>query len=460
MTHHGHGAHRRHGHAIVIGAGIAGLLAARALSETFQQVDILERDRLPSTCKPRPGVPQGRHAHALQARGLQLFEEFFPGLQDELSKAGAPLVDFCAHARLQLPGGAPPPATSGIFIQPVSRPFLEKAVRDRVARIPGVRIRDQIAVMGLLQDPADRRVTGVRLKHRSPQHRPDEYLRADLVIDASGRGSHLPDWLAALGLPRPAETIVDANVAYVTRHFAADPDHPGDWLALFETPRAPDFPRGCFALRTEGNQLIVTLQGAAGDHPPKDEQGFQTFLESLAHATVNTIAQMVPLSAPYRYAHTANRRRHLKSVRPWPDGLIALGDAACVFNPVYAQGMTVAALQTLALRDLLECHELHGIASAFQRRSAHITRWPWLMATLSDLGWTADASTSLLLRAAQWYLGRWYALIPHHPDMFQDFARVVNMLCGPGVLARPRHLWRIIGPGPMTKSLGAVRPIM
>ncbi|MGW1411569.1 FAD-dependent oxidoreductase [Streptomyces sp. NPDC002403] len=460
MTHHGRTpttAHPQRGHAIVIGAGIAGLLAARALSDTFQQVDILERDRLPSTSAHRNGVPQDRHAHALQARGLQLFEEFFPGLQDELSTAGAPLVDFCAHARLQLPGGAPPPVTSGILIQPVSRPFLEKAVRDRVARIPGVRIQDRVTVTGLVQERTNRRVTGVRVAHRSPQPRPEEDLAADLVVDASGRNSRLPDWLVALGLPRPAETIVDADVAYVTRHFEASPHTPGGWLALFETPRAPDVPRGCFALRTEGNRLIVTLQGAAGDHPPKGEQGFHTFLKSLTPATVNAIAPLVPRSAPYRYARTANRRRHLDNIKPWPDGLIALGDATCVFNPVYAQGMTVAALESLALRDLLARHidhELRGFAAEFQRRTAHITRWPWLMATLSDRGWQTETPSSPLLRAGQWYLSKWYALITHHPRMFQDFARVANMLSGPAVLARPRHLLRIIGSGQAPERRG------
>ncbi|MFD5426773.1 FAD-dependent oxidoreductase [Streptomyces sp. NPDC127084] len=441
--------HHRSGreHAVVIGAGIAGLLCARVLSDVFAHVTIIERDRLAPEPRPRKGVPQGRHAHALQARGLQAFEQLLPGTRDALTAAGAPLADFCRAGRLRLPYGSPPPLDSGIHIQMVSRPLLETIIRAQVLRIAGVYIREGWTVTGLTLSDDRRRTTGVRLHQRPQADRSTgtETLPADLVADTSGRGSHLPEWLLDLGLPQVAESIVDARVGYASRTYRAAPATPADWLALFELPQAPYVSRGAFALRTEGDRLLVSLQGAGGDHPPGDEPGFDAFAKSLSSGLYDIMRASEPLTPVVRYARTANQRRHYHGFPSWPDGLIVLGDAACAFNPVYAQGMTVAALEAVALRDLLTdraAEPLDGLSTGFQQRVAHITRWPWLIATLPDRAWQ-DTRAPLPVRLGLWYLDQWHKNIPTEPDMFQDIARVTNMTSSPILLFHPRNLTRI-----------------
>ncbi|MEW2581257.1 FAD-dependent monooxygenase [Streptomyces syringium] len=443
---------------MVIGAGIAGLLAARVLSETFQQVTVIERDLLPADPQIRKGVPQGRHAHALQARGAEVFEELFPGLRHELTEAGAPPVDCCAQARLQLPSGHPAPVASGILLQPCSRPLLETTVRHRVARLPGVRIQDARTVTALIADMSRRRVTGVNVTRRAAETagRSTTTLTADLVVDASGRSSHLTDWLTALGMPRPAESMVDARVGYASRTYRTRPGDraTAEWLVLLNPPQAPDTPRGCFALHIEDDQLLVTLQGAGGDHPPTAQDAFTAFTSSLGHNLADLLSPLKPVSAIHAYRHTANRRRHCHRLRRWPDGLIALGDAVCVFNPVYAQGMAVAALEASALRTMLARYtggDLRGFARRYQRRLARITAWPWLLATLGDTGWQAGAP-SPITRAAQWYFTQWIRRLPQHQDMHVDFIRMTNMLVSPAVLVHPRHLARILLPSPRKQA--------
>ncbi|MFI1583869.1 FAD-dependent oxidoreductase [Embleya sp. NPDC020630] len=432
-------------HAVVIGAGIAGLLCAHVLGDAFTHVTIIERDRLTPEPRPRKGVPQGRHAHALQARGHQALERLLPGIGDELAAAGAPSADFCLDGHLHLPYGSPPPLRSDIHIRMVSRPLLETLIRARVLSVPRVHIRDGCAATGLTLSNDRRRITGVRLRPSTAgRASATETLRADLVADATGRGSHLPGWLTDLGLPGVRESTVDARVGYASRTYRAAPALRGDWLALFELPHAPLFSRGAFALRTEGGRLVVSLQGAAGDHPPGDEGGFEAFARSLAGGLYETMRRSEPVTPVVRYAHTANRRRHLHRLAPWPDGLIALGDAVCAFNPIYAQGMTVAALEALVLRDMLTTRggRLDGMAAEFQRRSARVVSRPWTLATLSDRAWQ-DQRPPVLVRLGVWYLEQWYKRVPTDPRMFYDIARVTNMTGNPLLLIHPRHVTHI-----------------
>jgi 2-polyprenyl-6-methoxyphenol hydroxylase-like FAD-dependent oxidoreductase len=404
------------GHALVIGAGICGLAMARALSETFSQVTIVERDHLPADPRPRPGVPQGRHGHALAARGRQVLEVLFPGISQELRAEGAPTVDFCRQARHHWPAGVPTPISSEVLIQPVSRPLLETVLRRRVGAIPGVRIMEGCTVTGLQTDT--RGITGVHLTRQTD--------------GPTGRNAG-----------RTATTI-SACVGYASRAYHTDPGTAPDWRALFEIPHAPELTRSCFALHIEGHRLLVSLQGTAGDHPPTDEDGFELFMKSLNCDLAAFVATLRPASKVYRYGRSTGRRRLYHRLKFWPDGLIALDDAACTFNPLYAQGMTVAGLEALALSELLNRStrtDLRGFSTAFQRRVGRITSWPWTLSALADRAWT---ETTPLVRTAHWYLSTCQDLAIDDTPMFHDLARVTNMLAGPTALARPRHLVQIL----------------
>ncbi|MCX5205769.1 FAD-dependent monooxygenase [Streptomyces sp. NBC_00237] len=434
------------GHAVVIGAGIAGLLAARVLADAFTHVTVIERDRLDPVPAPRKGVPQGRYPHAMQARGLEALEQLLPGLRHELTAAGAPPIDFCHDSRVYFPHGAPQPMASDIRIQPVSRPLLETAMRGRTLRLPGIHLRDGCTVTAITAHEDRGTVTGVTLLHRRRglSTGTTESIPAELIVDASGRGSHLPDWLTALGWPRVTETIVDPRTGYAARGYRLTDQTAPVWRALFELPQPPHTPRGAAVLRVENDRLLVALQGAAGDHPPTDENGFHTFMKTLSCELYETVQRLEPDTTVLRYARTANCRRHYHRLSPWPDGLIVLGDAACVFNPVYAQGMTVAALEALALRDLLAQHPYPptDLGRRFQRRLARITAWPWLLATLPDRAWQSHRPPPYS-RAAVRYLDACQRLAPEDPRMFHDIARVTSSLSSPLLLIHPRHLIRV-----------------
>ncbi|WP_237106285.1 FAD-dependent monooxygenase [Nonomuraea sp. MG754425] len=422
--------------AVVVGAGIAGLAAARALSGAFSEVTIVERDLLPDVPRPRSGVPQGRHGHALAAQGLRVLGELFPGLGDDLHAAGAPAIDFCVQAEHHWPDGVPSATPSEVVIQPVSRPLLEDVLRRRVMALPGVRVVAGHTATGLLGDA--RRVTGVRLGRRGGGA---TTLRASLVAEAAGRSSKLPAWLAGLGVPPPPESAVDAGVGYATRGYLLESGDAPPWRALFEIPHAPVVARGCFALRVEDDRLLVTLQGAAGDHPPADPDGFERFMKSLRSDIAAVVAPLRPEPGVHRYGRSAALRRHYHRLRRWPEGLIVLGDAACTFNPLYAQGMTVAALEARALAELLgTAPGPGGLSREFQRRAGRITRWPWTMSALADRAWTDSGP---LVAATHRYLSACQDLAVGDPAMFRDLARVTNMLTGPAPLLRPRHLARL-----------------
>ena len=219
--------------AVVIGASMAGLLAARVLADSYGQVTVIDRDELPETPTHRRGVPHGRHIHALAARGQQVLEELFPGLTAELVADGAPAGDMLTDARFYLSGHRLRQAHTGLMLLCASRPFLEGHVRARVRALPNVRFLDRCDVVGLATTPDGRRVTGVRVLRRADGSA-EELLGADLVVDASGRGSRTPAWLERARLP-PAGAGAGADRAGL-RH----PDLPA---ATRRPRRGPGRPR-------------------------------------------------------------------------------------------------------------------------------------------------------------------------------------------------------------------------
>ena len=193
---------RTENHAVVLGGGIAGLLAARVLADAYHEVTVVDRDGFARGSAPRPGAPQGRHIHALLARGQQVLEELFPGLTAELEACGAPVGDVLGDARLLFGGHRLARAATGLLALSASRPLLEDRVRARVRALPGVRFAPPGDVVGLRPSPDRRRVTGVRLLRRADGSA-EEALAAALVVDATGRDSRAPAWLEALGFARP-----------------------------------------------------------------------------------------------------------------------------------------------------------------------------------------------------------------------------------------------------------------
>jgi 2-polyprenyl-6-methoxyphenol hydroxylase-like FAD-dependent oxidoreductase len=430
--------------AVVIGGSMAGLLAARVLAESHAEVTVIDRDRLPTSPEHRRGVPQAHHAHALLARGQQTLEELFPGLTAALAARGAPTGDMLADARLHFSGYRLRQAKSGVMLVSASRILLEDEVRRRVRALSGVTFAPPSQVVGLTTDRGGERITGVRLLRRTDGSAA-EVREADLVVDASGRGSRAPEWLEALGHARPEEDRVCMDLYYTSLRYRLAPDALGGDLACVQAA-TPANPRTGALARLEGNQWLLTLAGILGDRPPADADGFLAFARSLSFPDIyEAIRDGEPFGEPATFRFRESVRRHYERLT-LPDGFLPFGDSLCSFNPIYGQGMAVAALQALALK-----RHMQAAGAPPTRRIlgdfARVVDAPWEMARGADLALPAvPGHRSWSQRLLGSYIARLHAAAAHDARLGIAFVRVCGMLDAPGALLRPsvalRALWR------------------
>lgn len=437
------------GHAVVVGGGMAGLVTARVLTHHFARVTLIERDALPDSAQHRKGVPQGRMLHVLLPRGREIVERLFPGYSRDLEAAGAVPLQVPADGLLLGPAGWLDRRARGWPLLSASRPLFEGIVRRRLQDVPSVTILDRHDVTSLLTSPEGRGVIGVKL-------RPLEnagtimQLEADLVVDASGRGSRAPQWLAEAGYPTPTATHVDPNVAYACRVYRIPEGFRADWKLVMLTSAPPSRPCAGYLFPIEDHQWMVGLIGAAGEHPPTDEDGFAAFARGLRHPVIaEALAAAEPLTPIRSYRGTANRVWHYERLRRWPERFIVLGDAVCALNPLYAQGMSTAALaaQTLdaCLRDHRRRHpvgDLDGLAQRCQRRLAQANADPWLLSTREDLRYptTTGMLVSPMIRLIHRHLDRVVAAATHDPTIAERFLQVAGLMTRSTSLFTPRVL--------------------
>ena len=433
-------------HAIVVGAGIAGLLAARALSDHFSQVTVLDRDELPSAAVPRAGVPQGYHLHALLPRGLQVIEAFFPGISADMQNAGAIPMDTGADIAWLTPQGWGVQTDTGLIGISSTRNLLEYTIRQRVEAIANVRILQSTEATGLLRAPTGE-ITGVLTRERAYAVELDETRTADLVVIASGRQNAIQEWFTEVGLQLPQTTVIDAHIGYASRFYRRRADATVDWKALILQSAPPHAIRGGIMFPMEGDRWLVTLSGGDGDHPPTDEAGFLEFARSLRTPDLyHVIRDAEPVSPIRGFRSTANRRQHFEFIKDWPNGLLVLGDAACAFNPIYGQGMTTASLEAgLLSRLLIEVADPRRMGRTFQREVARILHSPWTLATSSDLRFSSvtGARAGFVTRFMHAYIDRVLRLSTVDPWARRRFLEVQGMMRELSAVLRPDMLWRI-----------------
>ena len=372
--------------AVVIGAGMAGLTAAGALSDRFDQVVVLERDILPSEPAHRAGTPQARHVHALLLSGQRALSELFPGFEQDLARAGAVPIRAGLDVRVERPGYDPfPQRDLGWFGYAVSRPTIERAVRRRVESRGNTKLYQRCRVQEVLATPDGDEVTGVRYENGDGKV---ETIAADLVVDASGRGDLTLALLQSIGRPLPEETAIGIDLFYATCVFAIPNDASTDWKGVMTFGQAPQNSRGGLMLPLEGNRWMATIGGRHGDGPPGDVEGFLTYAKALRTPTIyNAIRRAERLDGVARYGFPQSVRRHFERLEVFPRGLLPIGDAICRFNPVYGQGMSVAALEACLLRRLLErqggdSNPIAALAPAFFAEVQTLIETPWSVATL------------------------------------------------------------------------------
>jgi 2-polyprenyl-6-methoxyphenol hydroxylase-like FAD-dependent oxidoreductase len=429
--------------AVVVGAGIGGLLAARVLSESFASVTVVDRDRLPDLDAGRRGVPQSHHPHGLLARGREILDGLFPGLTGDLLALGAVPVDMQNDLRWYTDGWLLRQAPSDLRGVSVSRPALERYLRSRVTALPGVVLRAASEVTGLLADHTRSRVTGVRML--APPGGPVD-LPADLVVDATGRGNRGATWLTELGYQPAPQVEVETNMVYASRDYRRRPSD-SDMAGIVVGPTIA-VPRGGVALAAEGDRWMVTLYGMGADAPPADHEAYTDFANRLPVPELHRLIRAVePVGDVRRMRIPAGIRRRYERLDRFPDGLIVFGDALCQFNPTYAQGMTVAASEAVVLRECLR-HGDRGLARRFFRRAARIVDVAWDMSANADLRFpSVRGKRPARVRSVNAYVARVQAAAAVDPVVGYAFLSVANLAAPPRTLFSPGVLGRVLRTG-------------
>ncbi|MDI1475026.1 hypothetical protein QHF84_00410 [Polyangium sp. y55x31] len=428
--------------AIVLGASMGGICAARALAKHFDEVVVLDRDEIPETPDDRRGVPQARHYHTMLGLGQRTLEGWFPGLGDALLADGAVRVN---HGRdgYAFVGGAPRIRCESSFDVPTcSRTLLEHHVRRRIASMPGVSIRPRTTAVGLSKQGG--RITGVKVEG-------DALLEADLIVDATGRASRAVRWLPELGFETPEAEEVTVHVGYASRVVRRVENERRDFRLAMVGTDPPQ--RLGVASPMEGSRWIVTLVGYHGDHPPADEQGFFDFARSLPSPVVaDVLAESEPLSDIVAHRMPSSQWRRVDRMKQIPDGFLLFGDSICSLNPVYGQGMTSAVLQS----DALEA-TLGGVSGtdaafvqAFYRRAAKPIAMLWQMATGGDLtlpqtkGPKGASGSNFATRLLSAYMRRVMGAGQVSEMVASRTLEITHLLRSPAGLVSPGMVWEVL----------------
>ncbi len=430
-------------HVVVIGASMSGLLAARALESVFSRVTIIEKDNLHRGGAPRRSVPQGQHAHGLLACGRDVMESLFCGVSDELVEKGALEVDYLRDM-MWVSDGQPirsgPSAIGGLLF---SRPSLEEHIRSRLLKSKNVKLIAGASVTGLLRSADNKCVTGVTYE---PVNGSASEISADLVIDASGRGSHSPAWLREMGYEAPREEKVSVGVTYTTCTFRRNASDLGGKLGVVVAASPPDWRCGAM-LAQEGDRWITSIGGYFGDRAPADHDGYRAFARTLPVPQIaEIIAAAEPLTPFATYSFVASLRRHYEELTSFPEGYLVLGDALCSFNPIYGQGMTVASLEARVLGTLLRQRRA-GIARRFFKVAKSLIDVPWDIVVGNDLQHPrATSAQTMRLRLMNWYLGQLKQRLPSDLELSRAFLGVSNMKEPPSRLFHPQIVGRLFRP--------------
>ncbi|MDT5355229.1 MAG: hypothetical protein QOJ56_3761 [Mycobacterium sp.] len=434
--------------AVVLGASMGGLLAARVLADFFDTVTVVERDVLPDGPAVRRGVPQGRHVHVLLARGAQILDELFPGFLSELVADGAPLWDGGELSQLHLSFGGHELLRSGriakqpkaVAVHMPSRPFLECHVRRRLEAMSNVTILGGHDAAELTSTVGRNRVTGVRVVNRDSGA--ERELMADLVMDARGRGAQTPAFLESLGYGRPVEDHIVMHTTYVSQLLRIPPGTLKEMLV--DIGPAPGRPTGMFLSGYENDTWMFTVFGMVGQEPPRDLAGMLSFAQEYCPAhLIAAVRAAEPIGEVAHHRMPSSQWRRYDKMPRFPDGLLVCGDAICSFNPIYGQGMTVAALDAAALRDCLRRGGT-DLPRRYFRASAKAIGVAWQMAAGSDLAFPEVAgrrsrSMRVTSRLVDWAL----TACESDPVVAVRFFKVNGLIDPPIRLLHPAFVYRV-----------------
>lgn len=428
---------------LIIGGSMAGMLAATVLARHSGEVLIVEKDRALDHRQPRAGVPQGRQVHTLLAGGMDDLEYFFPTLRGELLAAGAVPVDFCRDLMFMHYGVWKRRGASDLLGTIQTRPLLEQLVRSQVARLPNVRFIAGTRVRSPLLSPDGKRIAGAACVTAGREW----CQQADLLVDATGRGSMLPAWLVAQGFSSVQEERVPLDLQYAGRLFRP-PAGAFDWRALLVYPKAPREYCCGMIFPVEEGRWLVGLAGYHGHAAGPGDDGFLQFARTLPTPLLHQALQHAqPLSPICRYRFRYQYRRRYEQAARLPDGLLVLGDALCSLDPLFGQGMTVIARQARQLEHglahLSGPEDLHPVQAAIAR----VLALPWLLTGIEaqryPQSWPLSGAVPPQRRLLQWYAARIFALSECDADAHRAFLSLMHLRAGLGSVVQPWLLRRV-----------------
>jgi len=427
--------------AIVVGGSMAGLTAARVLADTFTEVIVLERDALPDKAVARAGAPQTSHPHALLEAGRATLEDLFPGFGEGVLAEGGLLIDSGRDMEYYDSGGFIADTRARLPTYCASRPLFEQVVRRQVRQLETVELGGGRQFIDYLVTEDSTRVTGVRYREGDTERT----LTADLVVDATGRTSKTPTWLDANGYESPPTDEITVDVTYGTILVERPPD---DRRVFFVPPSAPR-PRGAAFIPIEGDRWQVIVQGVHGETPPSDPDDFIEFVESLP---VKELGHLVRTNAWVSddvevYPFPASLRCRYEQLDQFPERLVVTGDAIASFNPIYGQGMSVAALDAVQLHHALAAGGLDNISRRFFDRIETVVDAVWGIAAGADFEFDATTGpkppgTDVFNR----YTGRLLRQAHSDPTLSEAFLRVLRLEQSPTSLLAPGIAWRVLRP--------------
>lgn len=429
--------------AVVVGGSIAGKLAARVLSEFFNEVILIEKDTKNDHVTYRKGVPQGIQGHVLLKSGEEIIEELFPGIFEELSRNGARKTDFAGDLLWTHHGTQKIRFDSNLFISQQSRPLLEWQIQQRLEEIPHINFRFGCRAQNLII--INDEINGVVIED---QEESVTELLADLVIDASGVTALHNQWLSNSGYGIPAKSEIKVDLFYACMVFKELSNESMNGHSLLAYPNPPEVERGGMISPIEGNRMLVTLIGYGMKEVPNDKVSFLEYARTLEQPEFyEAIKSALPLSEDVQiYRFPALRRYHLEKLKHFPSGLLVIGDAYCRVDPLFAQGMSLAAMEAKALRTLLmQGKTKEHLTKSYHKKVSRIIDIPWLIAITEDFRFhTTNGRKPISLPILQWFVKKVVKAYSHDESVYSQFIQVLHLKAHPIILARPGILAKVL----------------
>ena len=430
---------QNYSHAVVVGGSIAGLLAAKVLSNFFSKVTVIDKDTFPESVSARNAVPQGRHLHVLLNRGYKILNDFFPGFWQDMQERGSVEFDMCDDFRWHQWGTIKKRVPSGLDSMFQSRPFLEHYLRAETLKTSNINFRSG-KFLRLVIDKSKNTVKGIDIES---DHKIN-HMDCDWTVLTPGRLAPLPSWLAEVGVGSIPTSEINNRIGYASAWVKIPKDVASDWKAIAVVPEAPSDKRGGVIVPVEDDCHIVTLFGYVGDHPENRKDEFLKFSASLHNKSIFKILEQSEFIGNIElYKFPKSYWRHFESCNNFPGNLSILGDAAASFNPIYGQGMTVAAIGAEVLNEFLLSDSKNSLK--FQKDLAKQIKVPWDMTRDVDRRYPeVGMSINWLEKFLVNYKLKLDKMCIVDENIALNFSRVVNLVQTPNSLVKPSILFRVM----------------